>query len=125
VLGVLRVEAVLLGLASGVLASGILFYLLVVLARAAQSETLAGLALTLAVLLGMAVAGVVAGRMARVNGRFHGSITALVLAGVVVVVSSLGGSPTPLGAVLLLAVAAIIVGGVAGTIAFNRRRHDS
>ena len=120
-LGVLRVEAVLLGLAAGALGSGLIFLALVFLARAARSETLAGLALTIAVLLGMAVAGFVAGQMARVNGRFHGSITALVLAAVVVVVSRLGGSSTPISAVLLLAVTATLIGGVAGTIGYRRR----
>jgi len=123
-LGILRVEAVLLGVTAGVLASGLLFAVLAFVARATRSETIGGLALTLAVLVGMAVGGALAGRMARVNGRFHGSITALVLGAIVVVVARLGGSPTPLSAVLLLAVVAIVIGGVAGTLAFARRRAD-
>jgi len=124
VLGILRVEAIVIGVAAGALGSGLIFALLVLLARAVGSEDLAGLALTVAVILGMSVAGFVAGRMARVNGRFHGSITALVLAAVVVIVSRLGGSPTPIAAVLLLAFAAIVIGGVSGTIGYRRRYND-
>lgn len=112
----------MLGLAAGALASGLFFALLALIARAFDSVALAGLALTLAVLVGMAVAGAVAGRLATVNGRFHGSVTALILAAVVVLVARLGGSPSPVGAVLLLAVAAIVIGGFAGTVAFSRAR---
>ena len=79
-LGVLRVEAIVIGVAIGALAGALLFFVLALLAGATGSETLEGLALTLAVLVGMAAAGLVAGNMARVNGRFHGSVTALVLA---------------------------------------------
>ena len=120
-LGVLRVEAIVIGVAIGALAGALIFFVLALLAGATGSETLEGLALTLAVLVGMAAAGLVAGNMARVNGRFHGSVTALVLAGITVVISRLGGSPTPIAAVLLLALTAIVIGGVGGTYGYRRR----
>jgi putative membrane protein (TIGR04086 family) len=109
------------GVASGSLASGFVFVVLAYIAGQTGSETIEGLALTLAVLVGMAVGGAVAGRLARVNGRFHGSVTGLALAGITVVVARLGGSPTPVAAVLLLAAAAIVIGGFAGAWGFARR----
>jgi putative membrane protein (TIGR04086 family) len=87
-----------------------------IVARLLASETLAGIALTASVLIGFGLGGFVAGKLAPVNGRFHGSITALVVAGIVVAVASLGGSPSPLGSVLLLALIAIVTGGMGGAI---------
>jgi putative membrane protein (TIGR04086 family) len=121
VLGVLEARAVILGLAVGVLASGLTFALVALIARTVRSETLAGLALSLSVLVGFGLGGLVAGRLAPANGRFHGSITALIVAGIVITVASLGGSPAPLGSVLLLALLAILIGGIAGSLGARRR----
>lgn len=124
VLGVLRPKAVLLGVTGGLLGSGLAFALLALLARMARSETIAGLALTLSVLVGFSFGSFVAGRMAIVNGRFHGSITALVVAGIVIVVAAFGGSPAPLGSVLLLALIAVVVGGIGGSLGSRRAPSD-
>lgn len=119
-LGVLSPKAILLGTAGGLLGSGLAFAFVATVARFASSETLAGIALTASVLIGFGLGGFVAGRMSPVNGRFHGSITALVVAGIVIAVASLGGSPTPLGSVLLLALIAIAIGGIGGAIGGRR-----
>ena len=119
-LGILSPKALLLGTAGGLLGSGLAFALVATVARFRSSETLAGIALTTSVLIGFGLGGFVAGKMAPVNGRFHGSITALVVAAIVVTVASLGGSPTPLGSVLLLALIAIAIGGIGGAIGGRR-----
>jgi len=85
-------------------------------ARLLASETIAGIALTASVLIGFGLGGYLAGRLASVNGRFHGSITALVVAGIVIAVAGLGGSPAPLESVLLLALIAIVIGGIGGIV---------
>ena len=123
-LGILSPKAILLGTAGGLLGSGLAFALVATVARLASSEILAGIALTASVLIGFGLGGFVAGKMAPVNGRFHGSITALVVAVIVVAVASLGGSPTPVGSVLLLALLAIVTGGIGGAIG-GRRSDES
>jgi hypothetical protein len=45
----------------------------------------------------------------------------LIVAGIVITVASLGGSPAPLGSVLLLALLAILIGGIAGSLGARRR----
>ena len=69
---------------------------------------------------GLLAGGYAAGRMAPVSARFHGSLAGMGMAVVVVVVARLGGSPAPAGSVLLLAVLAIVLGGLGG-LAGGRR----
>ncbi|MGQ0848266.1 MAG: hypothetical protein ACT4OP_03980 [Actinomycetota bacterium] len=120
-LGILRWQAVLAGIASGALGSGVVFALLAALARLSGSEAIAGLSLSLSVLFGFLSGGYVAGRMAPFSARFHGSITGLAIAGLVVIVSQLGGSPAPIASILLLALMAIVVGGLGGILGRRRR----
>jgi putative membrane protein (TIGR04086 family) len=122
VLTVLRFKAIIAGVASGTLASGVAFVILALAARAFRSEAITGLSLSLSLLLGMVAGGYLAGRLAMVNPRFHGSITGLVLAALTVIIAVRGGSPAPLGAVLLLAVVAILAGGLGGTWGGRRVR---
>ncbi|HEX2420479.1 MAG TPA: hypothetical protein VHL55_02660 [Acidimicrobiia bacterium] len=119
-LGILRLKAILLGTGGGVLGSGLAFALGASAARVTGSESLAGMALTASVLVGFGVGGYVAGRMAPVNGRFHGSVTALIVAAIVITVAAMGGSRAPLGSVLLLALIAIISGGIGGGLGGRR-----
>ena len=119
-LGILRLKAIVLGTGGGVLGSGLAFALGALAARVTGSESLAGMALTTSVLVGFGVGGYVAGRMAPANGRFHGSITALLIAAIVITVAAMGGSRTPLGSVLLLALIAIISGGLGGSLGGRR-----
>ncbi|HEY3428154.1 MAG TPA: hypothetical protein VGK83_05740 [Acidimicrobiia bacterium] len=119
-LGILRLRAILVGTGGGVLGSGLTFVLGAFAARVTGSETIAGIALTASVLVGFGLGGYVAGRMAPINGRFHGSITALIVAAIVIAVAALGGSRAPLGSVLLLALIAIVGGGIGGSLGSRR-----
>ncbi|HJQ96205.1 MAG TPA: hypothetical protein VJ935_10945 [Acidimicrobiia bacterium] len=119
-LGILRLRAILVGTGGGVLGSGLTFALGAFAARVTGSETIAGIALTVSVLVGFGLGGYVAGRMALINGRFHGSITALIVAAIVIAVAALGGSRAPLGSVLLLALIAIVGGGIGGSLGGRR-----
>jgi hypothetical protein len=119
-LGILRLRAILLGTGGGVLSSGLTFALGAFAARLTGSETMAGIALTASVLVGFGLGGYVAGRTAPVNGRFHGSITALIVAAIVITVAAIGGSRLPLGSVLLLALIATVSGGIGGSLGGRR-----
>lgn len=123
-LGVLRWRAVLAGIAAGTLVSAIFFVLGLLIARLTQAAAGPALALSASLVVGLLAAGFTAGRMAPVNGRFHGSVTASGIAAIVIVVSRLGGSPAPAGQVLLLALLAIVFGGIAGWWGGRRRYND-
>ena len=118
-LGVIRLGAVLMGLAAGSLTSAAVYLIGLVITQGestvpADHRPSAGAVLTLALLTGIAAGGALAGRLAPVNGRFHGSVTGLGMAGLVIVIARFSGSPAPASQVLLLAVIAALVGGAAG-----------
>lgn len=112
--------AVLLGVGIGALSATVLSLLLWLLLAAVRVDDAPLIGLTIAVLAGLAVAGYAAGRMAIVSHRFHGSVAGLLLAALVLVIARLGGSPAPTGQVLWLAVLAVVLGGVGGTVAGRR-----
>jgi hypothetical protein len=78
--------------------------------------------LVVGVVAGLAVSGWVAGRLARHSERFHGSVTGLLLAGLIIVVARMGGSPAPTVTVVWLAVVAATVAGLTGWLAGRRKR---
>ena len=88
-------------------------------------ENGADIGLTLGIVLGLAVAGWVSGRLARHSERFHGAVTGLVLAGVVILVARLGGSPAATSSVLWLALIAVVVSGLTGSVAGRRKRTEA
>ena len=114
-------SAVMIGTAGGALAGGAVFLIGLLIARAVGADQGAAVALSVSLLAGLAAGGFLAGRMAPYNGRFHGSITGLAMAAVVLVISLLGGSPAPTGQVALLALIAIVVGGISGWMGGRRR----
>jgi hypothetical protein len=77
--------------------------------------------LIVGIILGLAVAGWVAGRLARHSERFHGSVTGLGLAGLMIVVARLGGSPAGSASVIWLAILAAFVSGLFGWLAGRRK----
>jgi len=81
-----------------------------------------GIGLMVGILAGLISGGWVAGWRARHSFRFHGAITGLGLAFIIVIVARLGGSPAPVGQVLWLAFLSILLGGTAGWLA-GRRKH--
>ncbi len=112
--------AVLLGVGGGALAAtvaALAFWPLLEVAGVAGAPLAA---LTAGILLGFAVAGYVAGRLAPAFWRFHGALAGLGLAALVVATTRMGGSPAPTSEVLILSFLAIILGAVAGTLAGRR-----
>src|SRR5688572_6195475 len=103
-LGVLRLGAVMIGTAGGALVSAAVFLLGMLFARLVGSADGPGVVLSVSLLAGLAAGGFLAGRVAPFNGRFHGSMTGLVIAGVVLAISILGGSPAPTIQVVWLSV---------------------
>lgn len=114
-------RAIWTGLAAGALLAAVIFgvgYLATVSLKTGPAR---GVILVGSVLLGLFAGGWVAGRMALHSGRFHGSLTGLGLALLVVVIARMGGSPAPTSSVLILAALAILLGGIGGWLAGSRR----
>ena len=120
-LGVVRISAVMIGTAGGTLVGAAIFLAGLLVARLVGAEEGPAVLLSVSLLAALFGGGFLAGRVAPFNGRFHGSITGLVMAGVVLVISILGGSPAPTGQVVLLAAIAIVVGGFSGWLGSRRR----
>ena len=118
----LRVLAILTGLGIGTLAATVLSLLFWAILTAIGMDDGALAGLTAAILVGFAVGGYASGRMAPVAHRFHGSVAGLAVAGLVLVVTRLGGSPAPTAQVLWLALLAVVFGGIGGAIAGSRKR---
>ena len=123
-LGVLRLSAVMIGTAGGALLSSAVFLVGLLAARVAGADEGPALVLSFSLLAGLSGGGYLAGRVAPYNGRFHGSMTGLVMAAVVLAISMLGGSPAPTGQVALLAAIAVVVGGISGWLG-GRRRYNA
>lgn len=85
----------------------------------------ADIGLVVGVLIGLVVAGWVSGSLARHSERFHGAVTGLLLAGLVIVVARLGGSPAGTGSVLWLALIAALVSGATGWLAGRRKQRPA
>lgn len=116
----IRVAGVVFGLGAGALAaSAVGLGLWLMLAALGASEPLAGL--LPAMLVGFAVAGWVAGRMAHTAAGFNGSVSGLALAALVVLIAVLGGSPAPPLQTVLLAVIGILTGRIGGVLAARRQ----
>ncbi|MGH8913161.1 MAG: hypothetical protein ACRDZM_01445 [Acidimicrobiia bacterium] len=78
--------------------------------------------LVVGIIAGLAVAGWVSGRLAKHSERFHGSVTGLLLAGVVILVARIGGSSASTTSVVWLAVIAAFVAGLTGWLAGRGKR---
>ena len=116
----LRIIAILTGLGIGALVATVLSLLLWAVLAAGGFDDAALTGLTAAVLVGLAAGGYAAGRMAIVAHRFHGSVTGLVFAALVLVIARFGGSPAPTAQVLWLALLAVVLGGLGGAVAGRR-----
>jgi putative membrane protein (TIGR04086 family) len=125
VLAALNLVAVGLGLGAGGLSATILALALGGLLTMAGVEGGADIGLVVGIVGGLAVGGWVAGRMARHSERFHGAVTGLLFAGLIMVVARLGGSPSPTLAVLWLALLGAFISGLAGWLAGRRKRAGS
>jgi hypothetical protein len=121
-LAALNIMAVGLGLGAGGLSATIVALVVGSLLSVIGVENGADIGLVTGVGFGLAVAGWVSGRLARHSERFHGSVTGLLLAGLIVVVARMGGSPAPTVTVIWLALVAATVAGLTGWLAGRRKR---
>jgi len=124
-LAALNIVAIGLGLGAGGLAATVLALALGGLLTLAGVEGGADIGLVAGVVVGLAVAGWVSGHMARHSERFHGAVTGLLLAGLIVFVARIGGSPAPTVSVLWLALVAAVIAGLAGWLAGRRKQTGS
>jgi hypothetical protein len=121
-LAALNIVAIGLGLGAGSLAATVLALALGGLLTIVGVEGGADIGLVSGVVVGLAVAGWVSGHMARHSERFHGAVTGLLLAGLIVFVARIGGSPAPTISVLWLALVAVVIAGLGGWLAGRRKR---
>jgi hypothetical protein len=120
-LAALNFAAVGLGVGAGGLSATVAaFALSLLLGPTTDAAPYGGL--LIGIIIGFAVGGWVAGRMARHSERFHGAVCGLLLAGLYIVVASLGGGVVATGSVLGLALIAVVVSGGAGWLAGRRKR---
>lgn len=123
-LAALNLAAVGLGVGAGGLTATVLALALGGLLTVFEVDNGADIGLVVGVIGGLAVAGWVSGSMARHSERFHGAVTGLVLAGVIILVARLGGSPAATTSVVWLAVVAAFTAGLTGWLAGRRKRQD-
>lgn len=121
-LAALNLGAVLIGVATGSLVASVVGLLLGGGLAIAGVETGAEIGLVTGVIFGLAAGGFVAGSRARHSSRFHGAVTGLLMAFLVLVVAVLGGSPASTVSVIWLAILSMIVSGLSGWLAGRRRR---
>ena len=121
-LAALNIAAVGLGLGAGGLSATILALVVGSLLSVIGVENGADIGLVTGVGFGLAVSGWVSGRLASHSERFHGAVTGLLLAGLIIVVARMGGSPAPTVTVIWLALVAATVAGLTGWLAGRRKR---
>ena len=121
VLAALNLGAIAVGVAAGGLAASLVGLVVAGLLSVLGVETGADIGLAVGVFAGLAAGGWLAGWRAVHSQRFHGMVTGLILAFMIMVIARLGGSPAPTWTVLWLAVVAIVVSGLFGWLAGRRR----
>jgi hypothetical protein len=121
-LAALNIAAVGLGVGAGGLSATIWAFGVSALLSVMDVEGGPDIGLFSGVIVGLAVAGWVSGRFAAHSERFHGAVSGLLLAGLVIVLAVLGGSPASTSSVVWLALLSSVVGGTTGWLAGRRKR---
>lgn len=121
-LAALNIRAVVAGFAAGGLSVTVLAFLVGGSLTLLDVENGADIGLLVGVLIGQGVSGWVSGRIAVHSHRFHGSVTALLLGGFLVLLASLGATSSSLLDVLTLALVSIVMGGLGGVLGGRRGR---
>ena len=122
VLAALNVGAVGLGVAAGGLSASVIGFGLSWLLTILGVDSGPDLGLIIGVFAGLAAGGWIAGLRAKHSERFHGAVTGLVLAFIIMLIAVLGGSPAPTSSILLLALISIFIAGLSGWLAGRRKR---
>ncbi|HEX6286092.1 MAG TPA: hypothetical protein VFZ80_01275, partial [Acidimicrobiia bacterium] len=118
----LNVGAVALGVATGGLTATIVGLVLSGLLTVVGIESGPDIGLVVGVLAGLGAGGWLAGRRSVHSHRFHGMVTGLILAFMIVVIARLGGSPADTLTVIWLAFLSVVVSGLAGWLAGRSRQ---
>ena len=121
-LAALNIRAVVAGFAAGGLSATVLAFLVGGSLALLDVENGADIGLLVGVLIGLGVSGWVSGRIAVHSHRFHGSVTALMLGGLLILLASLGAAAASLIDVLILALVCMVVGGLGGVLGGRRGR---
>jgi len=124
-LAALNIGAVILGAASGGLTASLMALLLSGILTAVGLDSGSDIGLVIGVLIGLGVGGWVAGAKARHSARFHGAVTGLALAFLMMVIAVLGGSPASTLTILWLALLSILISGLAGWLAGRRKTRST
>lgn len=111
----------MLGVAAGGLAASVLALVTSGLLAIAGVASGPDIGLITGVLAGLAAGGWVAGARSVHSHRFHGMVTGLLLAFIVLVIARLGGSAAPTLTVVWLAVVSVSVAGLAAWLAGRRK----
>lgn len=122
VLAALNLWAVFLGIAAGGLTASVVGLLIAGLLSVVGVETGPGIGLVTGILGGLAAGGWVSGRRSAHSHRFHGMVTGLGLALVLVVTARIGGSPAGSWTVVWLALLSIAIAGFTGWLAGRRKQ---
>lgn len=120
-LAALNLGAVILGVGAGGLTASIVALGLSTGLSLLGVDEGPGIGLVVGVLAGFATGGWIAGWRARHSHRFHGMVTGLLLAFLIVIVARFGGSPAPTWVVVWQAVLAVVISGLAGWLAGRRK----
>lgn len=121
-LAALNIAAVGVGVGAGGLSATIAALAISAVLSLAGVDSGPDIGLFSGVMVGLAVAGWVSGRLANHSERFHGAVSGLLLAGLVIVLAAQGGSPGSTSSVLWLALLSSVVGGTTGWLAGRRKR---
>ncbi len=120
----LNITAIGLGIGAGGLSATVVALVVSGVLNIADVEPGVDIGLIAGVGLGLSVGGWVAGAFARHSGRFHGAITGLLLAALIVVIARMGGSPADTLSVIWLFVLSAVLGGTSGWLAGRRKTRD-
>lgn len=121
-LAALNIAAVGLGVGAGGLTATVWAFAVSALLSVMDVESGADIGLFSGVIVGLAVAGWVSGRFAAHSERFHGAVSGLLLAGLIIVLAVFGGSPASTSSVVWLALLSSVVAGTTGWLAGRRKR---
>ena len=119
-LAALNIGAVLVGVAAGGLSASVVGLALGGGLAVLGVDQGPGIGLVVGMFSGLAIGGWVAGTRARHSSRFHGAVTGLVMAFLVLVIAVLGGSPASTASVIWLAVLSTFTAGLSGWLAGRR-----